>query len=107
MLTRINPKKTYFNSADAQKDILDAMSGDWGNEHKKGLRIIHLGGVSILSGIFGADVETVDVPVSEKRYPAYFSDTYGHVNMVVVEVRQKLVCRPSNIEGGFSFFAVV
>lgn len=35
MLTRINPKKTYFNSADAQKDILDAMSGDWGNEHQK------------------------------------------------------------------------
>lgn len=106
MLTRINTKKVYGNGMEAQKAILDAISGDWGGESLNGLRVVRLGRVMVLQGVYGEKVEAVDIPVTEARFAAYFHDTIGNVNMVIVEAGAKFVSRPENIKGGFAFFAI-
>lgn len=107
MLTRINPKKVYESDAKAVADIQGAIEGDWGRESQKGLRVVSLGKCTLMSGLFGSDVAAVEVPTAPERYPAYFFGTDGATSMVVVEKGTRLVRKPENITGGFSFFAMV
>ncbi|MCQ2096778.1 MAG: hypothetical protein MJY87_02405 [Fibrobacter sp.] len=88
-------------------EVLDAISGEWGDGMQDGLRIVRIGRVSLLQGIFGESAVTVGIPVAERRFAAYFHDTHGNVNMAIVEAGAKFVKRPENIRGGFSFFAMV
>jgi len=106
MITRINPGKTYPSIESSMKDVLDAIAGDWGTSMKDGLKIINIGKATILQGVFGKDVQAVDIPVSLARFPAYIHDTNGHSCMTIVEAGDKFVKRPKNIVGGFSFFAI-
>lgn len=107
MLTRINARKVYETQKKAVADIQSAIEGDWGIESQKGLRVVALGKCYILSGLFGADVTAVEVPVAGDRYPAYFHDTEGHFAMVVVEKGVRVVKKPLTMTSGYSFFAVV
>lgn len=107
MITRINPGKAYPSVTSSMQDVLDAIAGDWGSSVQGGLRIINIGKATILQGVYGNDVEAVDIPVLLTRFPAYFHDTKGHSCMSIVEAGEKFVKRPKNIVGGFSFFAIV
>ena len=107
MLRRINPKKVFEREGQALEEIQDAIAGDWGRESSKGLRIVSLGKVRLMSGLFGGDVTAVEVPPSDERFPAYFFDTAGNSAMAVVEPGVRLVKKPESISSGFSFFAMV
>lgn len=107
MLTRINPKKVYDSERRAVAEIQSAIEGDWGRESQKGLRVVSLGKCTLMSGLFGSDVTSVEVPTMQERYPAYFFDTQGNSVMVVVEKGTRFVKKPETISGGFSFFAMV
>lgn len=107
MLTRINPGKVFEREGQAVEEIQNAISGEWGRESQKGLRVVSIGKVTLLSGLFGKDTEAVEVPTMKERYPAYFHDTAGHSAMAVVEPGVRLVRKPESISSGFSFFAMV
>ena len=107
MLTRINPKKVYGDSGKAVAEMQSAIEGDWGRESQKGLRVVHLGKCTLMSGLFGSGVTAVEVPTAQERYPAYFFDTDGGSVMVVVEKGVRLVKKPETVTGGFAFFAMV
>jgi len=107
MLTKINPKKVYANGIESTKDVLDAVEGEWGKEVLNGLNVASIGRVKLLSGIFSENVTAVDLPYHENRFAGYFHDSNGNSNMVIVEARQKMVAKPKNIIGGFTFFAIV
>lgn len=107
MLTRINPRKIFESSKEAVSEIQNAISGDWGREAQKGLRVVSLGKCRIMSGLFGPGVTAVEVPPAEERYPAYFFDTAGNSAMVVVEKGVRQVKKPEQIVSDFSFFAMV
>lgn len=106
-LTRINKKKVYTRPSEAQNDILDALSGDWGADWINGLQVISLGRAKIMQGLFGENVSAIDIPPSESRFAAYFFDANGHCNMQVVEAGAKFVAKPKNITGGFAFLGIV